>query len=92
MTRTDAISSIATSSPSWAAIAGLLLTALIFPFVLYFFKKNERLHEETKVKISDHSITLGLHEYRLISLEEWRKYQTQGTTVPTPPNNVTVNN
>lgn len=79
---------VSTIDPSWAAIGSLLLTSLIFPFVTYYFKKNERLHEETKTKVSDHSITLGLHEYRLISLEEWRKYQTG--TIPAPPSTVQV--
>lgn len=70
-------------------IASIIGTGLLFPFILYFFKKNERLHEQTQTKVGEHSVTLGLHEYRLISLEEWRKYQTQSNH---PPNtNVTVN-
>jgi len=95
MSAADAIE-IQTINPSLVAIVGLLLTGLIFPVMLYFFKKNERLHEETKQKVSDHSSTLVLHEYRIFSLEEWRKYEQQGKTLasagtaPTP--NVTVNN
>lgn len=68
--------SVDTINPSFVAIITMLLTGLIFPFVLYYFKKNERLHEETKTRVGEHSVTLGLHEYRIISLEEWRRLQT----------------
>ena len=71
-----------TIDPSLVAIITLCLTGLIFPFVMYFFKKNERLHEETKAKVGEHAITLGLHEYRLISLEEWRRLQTPSYVAP----------
>lgn len=76
---------VQTMSPSIVAILGLVLTGLIFPVVIYFFKKNERLHEETKTKVSDHGATLVLHEYRIFSLEEWRKYEQQGKTLSTVP-------
>jgi len=72
---------IQTINPSIVAILGLVLTGLIFPVVIYFFKKNERLHEETKSKVSEHGSTLVLHEYRIFSLEEWRKYEQQGKTL-----------
>lgn len=87
----ESLADLAPAGPSWAGIATLMLTVLIFPFVMHFFKKNEKMHEQTQAKVSDHAITLGLHEYRLISLEEWRKYQTMGAVTPTPPNSVTVN-
>jgi len=92
-TAADTLSDIAPTGPSWAGIAGILITLCIFPFLTHFFKKNEKLHEQTQAKVSDHAITLGLHEYRLISLEEWRKYQTMGaaSSPAAPPNNVTVN-
>jgi hypothetical protein len=60
----------------------LVCTGLLFPFVFYFFKKNERLHEETKSKIGTHDTTLALHNVRLVSLEEWRAYQMNGI-IPT---------
>lgn len=82
MTASDQVATLATVDPSWVAIAGLLLTGLIFPFVLHFFKKHETLHEALVSKLGEHSATLVVHEYRLISLEEWKKYQTQGTAPP----------
>ena len=85
------LSDIAPTGPSWAGIAGILITLCIFPFLKHFFNKNEKLHEQTQAKVSNHAITLGLHEYRLISLEEWRKYQTMGANPTSPPNSVTVN-
>jgi len=84
---------ISTVDPSLVAIVTLCLTGLIFPFVMYFFKKNERLHEETRSKVSEHALTLGIHEVRLISLEEWRRLQNPAY-VPAPhaPTASTVNN
>jgi hypothetical protein len=65
-------------------IATLLTTGLLFPFVLHNFKKNERLHEETKKSIGEHTTTLSLHEFRIVSLEQWRLMhntaQPPGTT------------
>ena len=53
-------------------IVTLCTTGLLFPFVLHFFKKNERLHEETKQKIGQHDTTLATHEVRIVYLEAWR--------------------
>ena len=91
MTATEtATAVVSTIDPSWVAIASLLLTFLIFPFAKYYFTKNEKLHEVTQASVARHEITLGLHEYRIISLEEWRRINTAGATPPATTG-VTVN-
>jgi len=83
---------VSTIDPSWVAIASLLLTFLIFPFAKYYFTKNEKLHEVTQASVARHEITLGLHEYRIISLEEYRRMNTMGGgPAPTSAGAVTVN-
>jgi len=92
MSVTEATTAVlSTVDPSWVAIASLLLTFLIFPFAKYYFAKNEKLHEVTQASVARHEITLGLHEYRIISLEEWRRMNTAGAVPPATSTGVTVN-
>ena len=59
-----------TIDPSWVAIAGLVLTFLIFPFGKFYFGRIEKQIEETKQTVGKHSETLVLHEYRIFRLEQ----------------------
>ena len=66
-------------------ILSLILTVLVFPFAGYFFKKNERLHEETQRAQAAQDIVLATHAERIernredvanvtervVKLEEW---------------------
>jgi hypothetical protein len=71
--------------------ATLFLTACVFPFVLYFFKKNERLHEETRNKVGDHETTLAIHTVKIESLEMWRNMHNPAVGVTQTTTTTAVN-
>jgi hypothetical protein len=74
-------------------VVTLLSTGLLFPFVFHFFKKNERLHEQTANKIGQHDTSLAIHEVRIVSLETWRNMHVPNNNgIPTQTTTTTTVN
>ena len=61
-------------------ILALSANGLMFPFVLYFFKKNERLHEQTQAKQGLQDTQLAVLDLRVTLLENAVK---AGNATPT---------
>lgn len=68
----------------WVTVALAVLTAGIFPFVAFFFKRNEKMHETAMQEIKNLSrndvaqqIETAKHDVRITSLEQWR-YNVHG--------------
>jgi hypothetical protein len=69
---------------TYIAAGTAVLVSCIFPFVFHFFKKNERLHENTASKVGQHETLLAIHEVKINSLESWRNmHNPPGTSVTT---------
>lgn len=68
----------------WLPIGSLMMTGIVIPMLGYFFRENKRQHEESRAKVDEvkqllgkQDITLGQHEVRISSLEQWRLYGTR---------------